>query len=91
METEFRAIQAPPNIISAIYLVLRTAIGAQNFLFFRYNSLAAVIIYAWVNDESTLRTAGASNDPYHVFVRMLRKGEPPDDWNALIKEARVYT
>ena len=43
-------------------------------LFFRYNSKAAVIIYAWVNDENTLRKAGGGNDPYHLFGGMLRKG-----------------
>jgi toxin YhaV len=59
-------------------------------LFFRYNSRAAVIIYAWVNDESTLRKAGSGSDPYHVFGSMLRKGRPPDDWNALIKETSAY-
>jgi toxin YhaV len=58
-------------------------------LFFRYHSKAGVIIYAWVNDENTLRKAGGSNDPYHVFGGMLRKGRPPDDWDALMKEARA--
>ena len=56
-------------------------------LFFRYSSKAGVIIYAWVNDENTLRKAGGSNDPYGVFSGLLRKGRPPDDWNALAKEA----
>jgi toxin YhaV len=59
-------------------------------LFFRYNSKAAVIIYAWVNDENTLRKAGGGNDPYHVFGSMLRRGRPPDDWNAIMKEAAAY-
>jgi toxin YhaV len=57
-------------------------------LFFRYSSKAGVIIYAWVNDENTLRKAGGSNDPYEVFSGLLRKGRPPDDWNALAKEVR---
>jgi toxin YhaV len=59
-------------------------------LFFRYNSKAAVIIYAWVNDENTLRKAGGASDPYHLFGGMLRKGRPPDDWAALMKEAAAY-
>lgn len=59
-------------------------------LFFRYNSTAAVIIYAWVNDENALRKAGSGNDPYHVFGSMLRRGRPADDWNALIKEASTH-
>ena len=59
-------------------------------LFFRYSSKAAVIIYAWVNDESTLRKAGSGSDPYHLFGELLRRGRPPDDWTALMREAAVY-
>lgn len=58
-------------------------------LFFRYNSAANVIIYAWVNDENTLRKAAGKTDPYTVFGGLLRKGRPPDDWNALVKEAQT--
>jgi toxin YhaV len=58
-------------------------------LFFRYSSTAGVIIYAWVNDENTLRKAGGRNDPYSVFSGLLRKGRPPDDWNMLAKEAEA--
>jgi toxin YhaV len=57
-------------------------------LFFRYSSSAGVIIYAWVNDESTLRKSGGSTDPYHVFDRLLRQRRPPDDWDELMKEAQ---
>jgi len=56
-------------------------------LFFRYSSQARVIIYAWVNDENTLRKAGGRNDPYAIFNALLRKGRPPDGWDALLKEA----
>jgi toxin YhaV len=56
-------------------------------LFFRYSSQANVIIYAWMNDENTLRQAGGRNDPYSVFGGLLRKGRPPDGWDALVKEA----
>ena len=59
-------------------------------LFFRYNSTAEVIIYAWVNDEDTLRKAGSSNDPYHLFGGMLRKGRPPDGWEDLMRQAAAY-
>jgi len=39
--------------------------GSSRFrLFFRANSRARVIVYAWVNDRDTLRKAGASSDPY---------------------------
>ena len=56
-------------------------------LFFRYSSKDRVIIYAWVNDANTLRKAGGRNDPYTIFNACLRKGRPPDDWDALIKGA----
>ena len=57
-------------------------------LFFRYDSRSRLIVYAWVNDESTLRKSGGKNDPYEVFRRMLDSGNPPNDWAALIKGAR---
>jgi toxin YhaV len=60
-------------------------------LFFRYSSAANIIIYAWVNDENTLRKAGGKNDPYAVFGALLRKGRPPDDWDALLTEAKAMT
>ena len=56
-------------------------------LFFRYSSKANVIIYAWMNDENTLRQAGGRNDPHSVFGGLLRKGRPPGDWDALMMEA----
>jgi toxin YhaV len=69
-------------------------------LFFRYSSQARVIIYAsvnvrwvnvrWVNDENTLRKAGGRNDPYTVFGALLRKANPPDGWDALMKEATAH-
>jgi toxin YhaV len=54
-------------------------------LFFQYSSEAKIIIYAWVNDEQTLRTRGAKNDAYAVFKTMLGKGDPPDSWDDLAK------
>ena len=56
-------------------------------LFFRYDSRARLIIYAWVNDERTLRQSGARSDPYVVFRRMLASGNPPNNWDALLKSA----
>ncbi len=60
-------------------------------LFFRYSTEAKVIVYAWLNDESTLRKRGARTDPYTVFRKMLERGEPPDDWDALIRASREWT
>lgn len=58
-------------------------------LFFRYDSKAKLIVYAWVNDERTLRQSGGRNDPYEVFKRMLKSGDPPNDWAELVKRART--
>jgi toxin YhaV len=57
-------------------------------LFFRFSSAQKVIVYAWVNDETTLRKAGAHSDPYRVFTQRLREGNPPDGWDALLRESR---
>ena len=56
-------------------------------LFFRADSQAKVIVYAWVNDRDTLRKAGAGTDPYAVFGRMLASGNPPADWPVLLATA----
>lgn len=66
----------------------RAKFGNGRFrLFFRYDSTAKIIIFAWVNDETTLRTYGAKTDAYKVFRGMLENGNPPDDWAALRKAA----
>jgi toxin YhaV len=66
----------------------RAKIGRRFRLFFRFDSKAKIIIFAWVNDEHTLRSAGAKNDPYVVFQKMLNSGQPPDDWGALLAAAK---
>lgn len=68
----------------------RAKFGGQRFrLFFRFDSKARVVIYAWVNDSTTLRAYGSRADAYAVFKKMLDKGDPPDDWDALLKAARA--
>ena len=62
----------------------RARIGRRFRVFFRYDAKAKVIVYAWMNDERTLRSAGSKTDPYTVFARMLAQGNPPDDWASLI-------
>ena len=55
-------------------------------LFFQYRSdTPSSIIYAWLNDEATLRKDGARTDVYTVFKRMLSSGEMPATYNALLK------
>lgn len=66
----------------------RAKFGGGRFrLFFRYSSSARVIVFAWLNDENTLRTYGAKSDAYAVFRKMLDGGNPPDDWAALMAAA----
>lgn len=60
----------------------------QYRLFFRFNQSAKVIVFAWVNDESTLRAYGKKSDAYATFKNMLDNGNPPDDFDQLIKEAK---
>jgi toxin YhaV len=66
----------------------RVRIGQRFRLFFRYDGRARIIVYAWVNDEKTLRAEGARTDPYVVFRRMLARGTPPDGWGDLVDQAR---
>ena len=60
----------------------------QYRLFFRYHAQAKVIVYAWVNDESTKRAYESSNDAYRVFCKLLESGNPPDDWDQLLAQAQ---
>jgi toxin YhaV len=67
----------------------RAKFGANRFrLFFRADSTARIVVYAWVNDRDTLRKAGAASDPYAVFGAMLAAGNPPDDWPELLAAAQ---
>jgi toxin YhaV len=66
----------------------RAKFGGRFRLFFRYDSRTRVIVYAWVNDERTLRSAGSKSAPYVAFQWMLERGNPPDDWEALVAASR---
>jgi toxin YhaV len=59
----------------------------QYRLFFRYHLASRVIVFAWVNDDSTLRAYDNKTDAYQVFGRMLKRGKPPDDWDALLAQS----
>src|SRR5580700_7804138 len=56
-------------------------------LFYRFSTAHKAIVYAWVNDETTLRKAGSRTDPYAIFHKRLRGGDPPDDWDDLFRKA----
>lgn len=57
-------------------------------LFYRFSSKEKVIVYAWVNDERTLRKSGSKTDPYNVFRAMLETGDPPSTMEQLLSCAK---
>jgi len=57
----------------------------QYRLFFRYREDAKLIVFAW------RLPYGSKTDAYKVFRKMLNDGRPPDDWDALFKEAQVIS
>lgn len=59
----------------------------QYRLFFRYHLESKIIVFAWVNDESSKRARESKTDAYQVFRKMLDNGNPPDKWDNLLKEA----
>lgn len=63
----------------------RDKYAGQFRLFFRYDSRAKVIIFAWANDENSLRARESKDDAYAVFRRMLSSGNPPGEWDELFK------
>lgn len=67
---------------------LRAKFFQQYRLFFRYHEASKIIVYAWVNDEDTKRAYESKSDAYRVFAKMLGQGHPPDDWEALLNEAK---
>lgn len=67
----------------------RAKVGRRFRLFFRFDSKTKIIIFAWVNDENTLRSSGSKSDPYAVFQKMLERGHPPDDWAALVSASKT--
>lgn len=65
----------------------RAKVGRRFRLFFRFDSKSRIIVFAWVNDENTLRSSGSKSDPYAVFQRMLERDHPTDDWAALVSHS----
>jgi toxin YhaV len=61
--------------------------GGRYRLFFRFRSGARLIVFAWINDEQSLRTYGSATDASRVFADRLARGTPPDDWDTLVTEA----
>jgi toxin YhaV len=67
----------------------RAKIGRRFRLFFRYDAKSRAIAFDWINDEQTLRSAGSKSDPYAVFEKMPRRGNPPDDRAALMAASKA--
>ncbi|MGK7944794.1 MAG: type II toxin-antitoxin system YhaV family toxin [Microcystaceae cyanobacterium] len=63
----------------------------QYRLFFRYHAESRIIVFAWINDENSKRAYDSKTDAYRVFKKMLESGNPPDDWNELLQEAKTET
>jgi toxin YhaV len=57
-------------------------------LFYRFSSRGRVVIYAWVNDEESLRKAGAKTDPCSIFRNMLTSGNPPSSMRQLLNASK---
>lgn len=102
MVMELMLVRIPHDPLASIYRQgntlgparrhwFRAKFGGNRFrLFFRCDSTAKVIVYAWVNDRDTLRKAGSVSDPYVVFGTMLAKGNPPNDWPTLLTAAKEW-
>ncbi|MBB4820926.1 type II toxin-antitoxin system YhaV family toxin [Pseudomonas solani] len=57
-------------------------------LFFQFRSSAPkTIIYAWLNDDRTLRKDGDRSDVYAVFAKMLSSRKMPGSFQELLDSA----
>ena len=61
----------------------------QYRLFFRFDTASRIIVLAWVNDDDTLRAYGSRTDAYATFRSMLDRGDPPDDFETLLRSAKA--
>jgi toxin YhaV len=65
---------------------MRAKFFRQYRLFFRFRKAEKIILYAWLDDDGTLRAYDSKTDAYTVFRKMLDRKSPPDDWEALKAE-----
>jgi toxin YhaV len=66
---------------------LRAKFQERYRLFYRFATKEKVIIYAWLNDEKTLRKAGSKQAPT-AFFEMLEAGDPPDSIADLLQRSK---
>ena len=69
----------------------RAKFFGQYRLFFRYRSEGKLIVFGWVNDKNSERAHGSKTDACEMFRKMLECGNPPDDFEDLLTEARGIT
>ena len=60
-------------------------------LFYRCSVEHRTIVIGWVNGFDTLRSYGSKTDAYKVFAGMLNSGNPPDNWDTLLSQAKKAT
>lgn len=60
----------------------------QYRLFFRFDTKAKIIIYAWVNDSDSKRARGSKTDAYATFKKMIENGNPPNTWDDLMAQVK---
>jgi toxin YhaV len=63
----------------------RAKFHARYRLFFRFSTKHRAIVFVWLNDEKTFRKADAKTDPYFIFQNMLKSGNPPQNFETLLK------
>jgi len=69
----------------------RAKLHARYRLFYRFSTSQKVIVYVWVNDETSLRKAGSKTDAYAVFKSMLESGDPPGSFAELMRASKRYS
>ena len=65
----------------------RAKLGSQYRVFFRFDSKAQILVFAWVNDQDSLRAYGSKSDAYLVFASRLRNDDPPSNWDELLEQS----
>jgi len=72
------------------FRVKRHSLPPRYRLFYQFQSAAPkTIIYAWLNDESCIRRAGARNDVYSVFRQTLESGKMPNSFTDLKAQSGI--
>ena len=54
-------------------------------LFYRFSTQHKIIVYAWVNDDESLRKSGSKTGPYAVFKATLESGNLPNSFADLLQ------